>query len=190
VIRPDEGAVQFADQHGYAQLAVFEAAAIGAPISYGRASYHAVHSFIVTAPDGTRRWVRFSWQPTVGVLNTDPGKPPVDCYLEQDLRDRIAAGPVHFNLMMVIGEVGDAFHDPTRPWPPHRQRIFMGELTLNAILDDGCCERLNFNPWLLTKGIEPSDDPVLKARRDAYEISGRRRGAASCPFAMRQDDAR
>jgi catalase len=169
---------------------VFEAAAIGAPISYARASYHAVHSFIVTAPNGARRWVRFSWQPTVGVLNTDPHKSPVDLYLEQDLRDRIAAEPVHFNLMMVIGENGDAFDDPTRPWPPHRQRIFMGELTLNAILDNESCERLNFNPWLLTEGIEPSDDPVLKARRDAYQISGRRRGAAPCPFARSQDHAR
>lgn len=188
-IRPDEGAIQFANQNKYAQLPVFEAAAIGAPVSYARASYHAVHSFIVTGPDGARRWVRFSWQPTVGVLNTDPGKPPIDCRLEHELRDRIAAGPVHFNLMMVIGEIGDAFDDPTRPWPPHRQRIFLGELTLNAVLDEESCERLSFNPWLLTEGIEPSNDPVLKVRRDAYEISGRRRGADLCPFTGSQDDA-
>jgi catalase len=185
-IRPDEGAVKFANQNCYAQLAVFDAASIGAPVSYARASYHAVHSFIVTGPDGTRRWVRFTWQPTVGVLNTDPTAPPVNQYLVKDLRQRIAAQPVHFNLMMVIGEVGDDFDDPSRPWPPHRQRIFMGTLTLDAILDDESCERLNFNPWLLTDGIAPSDDPVLKARRDAYEISGRRRGAVPCPFARSQ----
>ena len=188
-MRPDEGAVRFADQNRYAQLPVFQAAAIGAPVSYARAAYHAVHSFIVTAPDSTRRWVRFSWQPTVGVLNTDPSKPPVDRYLEQELRDRVAAGPIHFNLMMMIGEIGDAFDDCTRPWPPHRQRVFMGELTLNAILDGEACERLNFNPWLLTDGLEPSNDPVLEVRRDAYQISGHRRGADPCPFARSQDDA-
>lgn len=186
-IRPDEGAIRFADQNRFAQLAVFEAAAIGAPRSYARAAYHAVHSFIVTGSDGTRRWVRFSWQPTVGVLNTDPGDELVDVYLEQELRNRIAAQPVHFTLMMVLGEIGDDFDDPTRPWPPHRRRIFMGTLTLDTILDNEACERLNFNPWLLTDGIEPSNDPVLRVRRDAYEISGRRRDAAPCPFVRSQD---
>ena len=188
-IRPDEGAVAFANQHRFAQLAVFEAAAIGAPLSYARAAYHAVHTFIVTAPDGTRRWVRFSWVPTLGVLNTDPAWAPKDCRLEQELHDRITAQPVYFNLMMVLGEVGDAFDDSTRPWPPHRRRIIMGKLTLDKIMDSATCERLNFNPWLLTDGIAPSNDPVLKVRREAYEISGRRRGADLCPFAMDDDHA-
>ena len=188
-IRPDEGAMRFADQHDYAQLAVFEAAAIGAPVSYARAAYHAVHTFIVTAPDGTRRWVRFSWEPTVGVLNTDPRETPVNRYLEGELRDRIAQQPVSFNLMMVLGEIGDSFDDPTRPWPPHRPRIFMGTLTLDTIIDEASSQRLNFNPWLLTDGIAPSNDPVLAVRRDAYLISGQRRGADLCPFARSQDDA-
>ncbi|URD60654.1 catalase [Sphingomonas sp. KRR8] len=189
VIRPDEGAVAFANQHDYAQLAVFDAASIGAPVSYARASYHAVHTFVLTAPDGTRRYVRFSWLPTVGVLNTDPLAVPVDRYLERELHRRIAAGPVHFNLMMVLGEAGDDFDDSTRPWPPHRRRVFMGTLTLDKLLDDDICERLNFNPWLLPDGIGPSNDPVLRVRKEAYEISGRRRGAAACPCARRDDHA-
>ena len=48
---------------------------IGAPESYARASYHAVHTFMVTAPDGVRRPVRFSWQPVAGVRNTEPNEP-------------------------------------------------------------------------------------------------------------------
>ena len=88
-ISPDAGAIRFADQNKYAQLAVFEAASIGAPVSYARASYHAVHAFILTAPDGTRRWVRFTWQPVAGVLSTDPEATPVDRYLQKELRDRL-----------------------------------------------------------------------------------------------------
>lgn len=187
-IRPDEGAIRFADQNKFAQLAVFEAAAIGAPASYARAVYHAVHTFIVTGRDGTRRWVRFSWQPTVGVLNTDPNATPVDVYLERELRDRLGTQPAKFTLMMVLGELGDDFDDSTRPWPPHRERILMGTLTLDKLLDNDDCERLNFNPWLLTNGIEASNDPVLRVRREAYLISGKRRGAALCPFAGSQTD--
>ena len=88
-ISPDAGAIRFANQNRYAQLAVFEAASIGAPVSYARASYHAVHTFIVTAPDNMRRWVRFTWQPIAGVMNTDPNAAPVDKYLQKELRDRL-----------------------------------------------------------------------------------------------------
>lgn len=185
-IRPDEGAISYADRNRSAQLAVFEAAAIGAPVSYARAEYHAVHTFIVTGRDGTRRWVRFNWQPTVGVLNTDPRVLPIDVYLERELHDRLDRQPAIFTLMMVLGEIGDDFNNSTRPWPPHRRRIQMGTLTLDRNLDDDVCERLNFNPWLLTNGIEASDDPVLRVRREAYQISGKRRGATPCPFAGSQ----
>jgi catalase len=47
---PIPGAVQFADRHGYAQFPVFQGLFLGAPKSYARASYHAVHTFVVLAP--------------------------------------------------------------------------------------------------------------------------------------------
>lgn len=187
-ISPNAGGIRFADQNGYAQLAVFQAASIGAPVSYVRASYHAVHTFIVTAPDGTRRWVRFTWQPIAGVLTTDPKATPVDKYLKKELRDRLDAGPARFSLMMSIGETGDDFNDPTRPWPPHRTRVIMGTLTLDHAPEEkdkdqeAYFERLSFNPGLLTNGIEPSDDPVLRVRKEAYEISSKKRGGVPCPF--------
>jgi catalase len=184
-ISPDLGAMQFADQNDYAKLAVFEAAAIGAPVSYARAAYHAVHTFIVVAPDGTRRGVRFSWQPVSGVLNTDPDATPVDRYLKEELWERLAKEPARFTLMMAIGEAGDNFNDPTRPWPPHRARIMMGMLTLDKVPEDQVAnnERLAFNPMRLTPGIEASDDPVLRVRGEAYDISREwREKGSGCPF--------
>ena len=52
------GTLMYANQHRFAQLGVFQAAAIGAPVSYVRATYHAVHTFVAVAPDGVRRHVR------------------------------------------------------------------------------------------------------------------------------------
>ena len=172
-ISPDAGAIRFADENDYAKLAVSQAAAIGAPVSYLRAEYHAVHTFVVIAPDGARRWVRFSWQPVYGVLNTKITDPVIDQYLQQDLRDRLAKEPARFTLMMAIGEAGDDFNDSSRPWPPHRVRIMMGTLTLNAVPKDQVadCEHLAFNPMHLTEGIEASDDPVLRVREKAYNLS-------------------
>lgn len=188
-ISPNPGAITFANKHKYAQLGVFQAASIGAPQSYARASYHAVHTFVVTGADGTKRWVRFTWQPIAGVLNTNPAAPPVDRYLQKELRTRLAKAPARFSLMMVIGEIGDAFNDSTKPWPPHRIRISMGELTLDAVPEnqEEESEKMSFNPCLLTEGIETSDDPVLLIRKETYQTSSKWRGATPCPFSGSTD---
>jgi catalase len=185
-ISPNAGAIRFADQNDYAKLAVFQVATIGAPVSYVRADYHAVHAFVVVAPDGARRWVRFSWQPVDGVLSTDTDKPPIDRYLQDRLREDLRKAPARFTLMMTIGEAGDDFNDSSRPWPPHRIRIMMGTLTIDAVAEDQTanCEHLAFNPMHLTPGIEASEDPVLLVRGKAYEISADGRKNVTCPFSQ------
>lgn len=178
------GLLGYANRHGFAKLGVFQAGSIGAPVSYARAAYHAVHTFVVVAPDGTRRYVRFTWQPVAGVRTTDPAAPPVDKYLHQELAERLRQAPAEFTLMMTIGEPGDALFDPTRPWPAKRIRIVMGSLMLEAIAADQAAssERISFNPCRLVPGIETSDDPILKARLEAYEVSRQMRGGTECPF--------
>ena len=181
----DAGTLDYANRHRFAQLGVFQAGMIGAPVSYVRAVYHAVHTFIVEDPDGIRRPVRFSWKPVAGVqTTTDTTKAPVDNYLQAELRERLQKWPARMMLMMTIGEAGDVLEDPTVPWPARRVRVVMGTLTLTEVAKDQAadCEKLSFNPWRLVPGIEPSDDPTLKARRDAYEDSRKRRGVTQCPF--------
>jgi catalase len=181
---PGLGMLDYANRHRFAQLAVFQAGAIGAPVSYVRATYHAVHTFVVIAPDGIRRSVRFSWQPVAGVLNTNPVLPPVDKYLQQELEGRLQQWPAEFMLTMTIGEEGDALDDPTQPWPAKRVRVVMGTLTLTNVAADqaAAAERISFNPCRLLPGIEASGDPILHARRDAYELSRELRGGTPCPF--------
>jgi catalase len=180
----DAGTLDYANKHRFAQLSVVQAGDIGAPVSYVRASYHAVHTFIITGPDGVRRPVRFSWKPVAGVRTTDPRDPPVDVYLKKELENRLDQWPARFLLMMMIGEPGDALEDPTQPWPARRVRVVMGTLTLTNVAKDqeAASEKIGFNPWRLVPGIEASGDPILFARRDAYQESQQRRGATPCPF--------
>jgi predicted ATPase/class 3 adenylate cyclase len=181
----DAGTLGYANKNRFAQLGVFQAGNIGAPVSYCRATYHAVHTFVVTGADGIRRNVRFAWQPVAGVRNTDPDVDPLrDKYLHQELEDRLKAWPARFMLMMTIGEAGDAVDDPTQPWPAKRHRIVMGTLTLKKVAEDqaAAAEHISFNPCRLVPGIEASDDPILHARRGAYEESRIRRGGIACPF--------
>ena len=184
------GALRYANGHRFAQLGVVQAAVIGAPVSYARASYHAVHTFIVTDPNGVRRPVRFSWQPVAGVRNTDTKVVPRDKYLREELEDRLQRWPAQFMLMMTIGEAGDALDDPTQPWPAMRNRVVMGTLTLIKVAEDQAAdgERISFNPCRLSPGIEASGDPILKARKGAYEVSREMRGG--CPFRWSKADAR
>ncbi|HWX61021.1 catalase [Bradyrhizobium sp.] len=178
----DAGALRYANRHRFAQLGVFQVGLIGAPVSYARASYHAVHTFMVTAPDGVRRPVRFSWQPVAGVRNTKLTEVPRDKYLREELEDRLRRWPARFMLMMTIGEAGDALDDPTKPWPATRIRVVMGTLTLTEVPEDqeAAGERISFNPCRLAPGIEVSGDPILEARLGAYEVSREMRGG--CPF--------
>jgi catalase len=181
----DAGTLDYANKHRFAQFAVFQAGMLGAPASYVRAVYHAVHTFFVVGPDGVRRPVRFSWKPVAGVETTkDTIKAPVDKYLQEELRERLKKWPARMMLMMMIGEAGDMLEDPTVPWPATRVRVVMGTLTLTEVAKDQVadCEKMSFNPWRLVPGIEPSADPLLQARRDAYEDSRKRRGVTQCPF--------
>jgi catalase len=180
----DAGLTDYADKHRFAQLAIVQAGTIGAPVSYVRAAYHAVHTFIITGPDDVRRPVRFSWKPVAGVRTTDPKAPPDDVFLKKELEDRLNDWPARFLLMMMIGEPGDALEDPTQPWPSRRVRVVMGTLTLTNVAKDqeAASEKIGFNPWRLVPGIEASGDPILLARRDAYQYSQQLRGATACPF--------
>jgi len=198
VISPDAGAIRFANQNPVALPGVSQAATIGAPVSYARAAYHAVHTFIITDPKGVRRWVRFTWQPVLGVLTTNPEDTPVDQYLQKDLRQRLddrdptfalTTDKPRFTLTMTIGETGDDFANPARAWPPHRKRVMMGTLMLDALVKDQIadCEKMSFNPGLLPDGIEMSDDPVLRIRKEAYRWAAEQRKAA-CPFAGGMSD--
>ena len=122
--------------------------------------------------------------PGAGVRTTDPRDPPVDVYLKKELENRLDQWPARFLLMMMIGEPGDALEDPTQPWPARRVRVVMGTLTLTNVAKDqeAASEKIGFNPWRLVPGIEASGDPILFARRDAYQESQQRRDATPCPF--------
>ena len=186
----DAGALRYADRHRFSQLGIFQVGPIGAPESYVRASYHAVHTFWVTAPDGVRRPVRFSWQPVAGVRNIGAERRIArQISVQGTRRTGLKGWPARFMLMMTIGEAGDALDDPTKPWPSTRIRIAMGTLTLTEVPEDqeAAGERISFNPCRLAPGIEVSNDPILEARRCAYEVSREMRGG--CPFTWRPDNA-
>jgi catalase len=169
----------FLGAHPEAGPAVQEQLASKPPVSYATVAYNGIHSFRFTAPDGTRRWVRYRFEPAAGeaVLEDEEAAERDRDYLQHEIAERLEEGPVVFTLYAVVARDGDPIEDPTQAWPDDRETIELGRLELTGIATDR--ERdgdvLVMDPTRVTDGIEPSADPILNARGDIYAESVYRR---------------
>ena len=181
------GVLAYANTHVAARAGTVAALMLVTPTSYARATYHALHSFKMTGPNGAVRFVRFSWEPVAGVRPVDPTAKIPEDYLRLELPKRIEKEPARFVLRMDVAGQGDEVSDPTKIWDTTRLRVVLGELFLTEMVADQSrdCEKLSFNPTRLVEGLECSDDPILAARGDAYEYSCQKRGGAGCPVGIR-----
>lgn len=182
------GVLRYANKHVAARPGTVAALMLVTPTSYARATYHALHSFKMTAPDGVVRFVRLSWEPVAGVRPIDPAATMAENFLHSELASRLAKEPARFVLRMDVAGQGDAIDDPTKIWDTTRLRVVLGELFITALVADQQrdCEKLSFNPTRVVAGLECSNDPILAARGDAYEYSCALRGGSGCPVVREQ----
>ncbi len=159
-----------------AQAQIDAIARNGVPASYATIPYFGVHTFWLVNAQGQRQPMRWQWMPqsVPPQIQAAPHQPD---FLAARLRDRLAQGPVRFELWLMHPQASDDLLNPTIAWPWDRPHTTAGVLTLQAIDDDprSPCARLSFNPLVLPDGIEPSADPVLQSRAAAYGVSLMRR---------------
>lgn len=82
-------------------------------------------------------------------------------------------------MVIALGEPGDSVNDPTVAWPEDRKTVKVGTLTLTAAMPQqgAACEKINFDPLVMSDGVEATDDPILRFRSPAYAVSfGKRLG--------------
>ncbi len=95
--------------------------------------------------------------------------------------------PLQWHLVITVGQPGDPTNDATLPWPPDRQQIDVGTLTIDHVESDDTspARDINFDPLVLPNGIAASDDPILSTRSAAYSVSfTRREGEHKDPSAV------
>jgi catalase len=170
------------------QIAGFGAWAASAPwnASYAQDSFNSLNSFIFTNTAGTDHAVRWSLRPTVAsdpIPKADLAKQAPN-FLEQEITDRVAKGPVKWTLVVTVANPGDPTADPTQAWPADRRSVDVGTLTVQKIEQepDGPCRDINFDPTILPDGIHTSDDPFPAARSSAYAKSYDRRTAEAAHY--------
>src|SRR5688572_21246666 len=129
----------FLGAHPEAGPAVQEQLLSKPPVSYATTPFNGLHAFAYVAPDGTRRWVRWHLEPAAGVqvIEDDDDAAGRDRdYLQAEIAERLAQGPVSFTLSVAVAQDGDPLDDPTVAWPDDRETVELGELEVTAIATD------------------------------------------------------
>ena len=150
------------------------------PASYAGVSYFGVHGFTLTNAGGEQTLVKYKLIPEAGELGLTPDEAKAkgpDFYADE-LKERLAKGPVVFNYVAIMGAKGDQTSDPTLRWDAEENRATtpLGKISITAIAPQETCDAGVFLPGNVTDGIAgPSDDPIFAARSPAYIVSFTRR---------------
>jgi catalase len=147
-------------------------------VSYGTEPYFGNNAFKFTNVQGVSKFGRYRIVPEsepAYVSNEEALKRPPNA-LADNLRASLDKGPVKFRLMVQVADANDPTNDATKVWPDDRPLVELGEIAVTKALDTQKVENeLLFLPTNLPSGIEPSDDPIINTRTEAYaESFGRR----------------
>lgn len=157
---------------------------VGPPASFATLTYHSPHSYKLVNAAGEGTWARFRWLSEAGEhhLEDDEARSKGRDYLRSELAERLAAGPVRFDLVFTLAAAGDPIDDPTAVWPDEREAVEAGRLEVTGLVEDpeaGGGDVVVFDPTRVIDGVELSDDVILHARPKAYSVSVERRIAGA-----------
>lgn len=177
--------------------AVQLAKGLPASVSFAQTAFHMLHAFRFVNEADEAQFARYHWEPEAGMAGQpleELQKLPPN-HLFEELEARLRTAPVVFSLVLQLAGDGDPTDDPNAPWPADRPRVTIGrlEITRTTTVEEIGDPVMMHDPTRLTDGIEPSDDPILAARRGVYEVSvAHRTGGwkgrlaalerAGCPF--------
>ena len=145
------------------------------PASYANSDFFSIHTFKFINQKNETTLVKWQFVPEDGVkrlTDAEMASAPAR-FLDEDLIAKTSKGPVRWKMMLTIGEPDDEQINPTVYWPAERKKIEAGVLTLtSATPQKGAeCEKINFDPLVLSEGMAPTADPVLVFRSPSYAVS-------------------
>jgi catalase len=145
------------------------------PPSYANSAYYGIHTFKFIDRHDKTALVRWRFVPEDGdktLSDAELKSMPPD-FLEQALIERTARQPVRWDMVLTIGQPGDPQNDATILWPQNREELKVGTLTISSAMPQpgGACEKINYDPLVMTDGIAATDDPVLLFRSPSYAFS-------------------
>jgi catalase len=147
------------------------------PPSFADSAYNSLHAFKFIDAKGQEHWVKWRFEPRDGLKflsDAEVAAAPED-FLAARWNERLRQGPVVWDMIVSLGEKGDPIDNPSVAWPATRKEVKVGVLSLDKSGGDACDE-INFDPNLVSSGVEPSpEDKILAFRSLAYGVSAGRR---------------
>lgn len=137
---------------------------------YEGITYNSVSSFYLVNDKNTKTAVKWSFIPTgEHTLNTEPSQD----FFHENMQKNLDKGKVVWDMVITIANQDDIVDNPSVQWTGKHKTVTAAKLTVSSISNetDGNCDEINFDPTILSKGLEPSADPLFKARRDIYAIA-------------------
>ena len=153
------------------------------PASFAKEAYFAVTAFRFINRDGIARYGRFRVTPSAGIehLSGADAEAKYANYLFDEITERLARGPVQFEILVQVAEEGDIVDDATIHWPESRRLVPFGTIALTEVAPNSEAQQrtIIYDPIPRVDGIEASADPLLELRAAVYLLSGRRRRQAA-----------
>ncbi len=136
------------------------------PASFAKENFYGVTAMRFINKEGASRYGRYRILPDAGVEHLDPEitKDKGPDFLFDELSERIAAGPISFQIFAQLANEGDEVNDVTVHWPEDRPLARLGQIVLTAPAENDAQEqkKIIFDPIPRVDGIEPSDDPCWR----------------------------
>jgi catalase len=149
------------------------------PASYATKAYFSNDAFIFVDKQGVKRAGRYQFLPVAGQqsLSEADAKAKGPNFLDEELKSRLASGPIQYRMIVQLANAGDPTNDPSLVWPDDRKTIELGTVSISSVVPDSDTAQkgLVFFPTTLTEGIELSDDPFPSLRTAVYALSFARR---------------
>lgn len=168
---------QFLGAHPLALKFVQDVRAV--PASFGTQAFFSNNAFIFVNAQGAKQAGRYKLLPVAGLQNLSEAdaKAKSANFLAEELKTRLARGPVQFRMVVQLPNAGDPINDGSLVWPDDRKTIDVGTISITSVVADSDTvqKTLVFFPTNLTDGIELSDDPLPALRTSVYALSFARR---------------
>ena len=141
--------------------------AVSTPASFAEPTYYPIHAYGWRDAGDRLSWVRYVFAP-------QPSERLPERYddLFAEMADRLARGPVRFDVRLQVAGPGDDPHSAVSVWK-HARELLGGTIEVTEELPDQ--DPAVFDPTRVVDGIELSDDPILRYRPSAYAESIARR---------------
>jgi len=167
----------FLGSHPIAAKFIQETQAV--PASFGTQAFFSNDAFIFVNDQGAKQAARYKLFPLAGQQNLTEAdaKSKSPDFLVEELKTRLAKGPVQFRMVAQLANAGDQTSDPSLVWPEDRKTVELGTVSITSVVadSDAAQKALLFFPTNLTEGIELSNDPFPQLRTSVYALSFARR---------------